>query len=307
MSFDYSVLNKIEKITFELRALYASYGYHQFRMGRFEEYDFYSKAKDLLVSDRIITFTDTNGKLMALKPDVTLSIIKSVKNEAGKLYKLCYNENVYRVSKKTDSFREIMQSGLECIGDIDQKSINEVLLLAAKSLDTISSDYILDISNIDIVTSVVSRITLEKDIAGKLLSLVSEKNVHEIKALLKSEEIDENLANPLVELIGIYGPMGDTLPMIHEFAKKYDVIKEYENLAKSLEIFKGTEYENNIRLDFSIAGNVNYYNGILFEGFVNGIPESVLSGGQYDKLVRRMKKSSGAIGFAVYTDNLERL
>ena len=77
MNFDSSVLRDDEKIIYTLRSLYSSRGYAQYKMSQFEEYDFYVKNKDFLVSDRIITFTDTNGRLMALKPDVTLSIIKS--------------------------------------------------------------------------------------------------------------------------------------------------------------------------------------------------------------------------------------
>ena len=52
---------------------------------------------------------------------------------------------------------------------------------------------------------------------------------------------------------------------------------------------------------------MNYYNGIVFKGFVNGVPTGVLSGGQYDRLMRKMGKRSDAIGFAVYLDQLERL
>ena len=52
-------------------------------MSRFEEYDFYARNKDFLVSDRIITFTDSRGRLLALKPDVTLSIIKSGSDRQG--------------------------------------------------------------------------------------------------------------------------------------------------------------------------------------------------------------------------------
>ena len=58
-------------------SVFESYGYRQFRMSKFEEYDLYVRNKDFLLSDKIITFNDTNGKLMALKPDVTLSIIKN--------------------------------------------------------------------------------------------------------------------------------------------------------------------------------------------------------------------------------------
>ena len=68
------VLTSSEKAVFSLRALYQSYGYTQFKMGKFEEYDLYAGNKDFLVSDNVITFTDTDGKLLALKPDVTLWI-----------------------------------------------------------------------------------------------------------------------------------------------------------------------------------------------------------------------------------------
>ena len=73
MYFDESVLKSDEKVSLTLRSLYAKNGYTRFKMSKFEEYDLYSRNKDFLVSDGVITFTDTNGKLLALKPDVTNS------------------------------------------------------------------------------------------------------------------------------------------------------------------------------------------------------------------------------------------
>ena len=74
---DEKLLKNEEKAIFNLRSLYRRYGYSPFKMSKFEEYDLYVRNKDFLVSDRVITFNDTNGKLMALKPYVTLSIIKN--------------------------------------------------------------------------------------------------------------------------------------------------------------------------------------------------------------------------------------
>ncbi|MBO5926630.1 MAG: hypothetical protein J6Q38_03630, partial [Clostridia bacterium] len=65
------VLSQEEYISLTLRSLYSGMGYQKYRMSKFEEYDLYVKNKDFLVSDSVITFTDTNGKLLALKPDVT--------------------------------------------------------------------------------------------------------------------------------------------------------------------------------------------------------------------------------------------
>ena len=65
-------------------------------------------------------------------------------------------------------------------------------------------------------------------------------------------------------------------------------------------------WADNINIDFSVVSDMNYYNGIIFRGFIDGIPTGVLSGGRYDNLLKKMGKNSGAIGFAVYLDLLER-
>ena len=85
-----SILKTEEKISLELRALYKKYGYLPYKMSKFEEYDLYVQNKDFLVGDGVITFNDTNGKLLALKPDVTLSILKNAGNDGAK-QKVYYN------------------------------------------------------------------------------------------------------------------------------------------------------------------------------------------------------------------------
>ena len=133
MKVDSGILDNTQKNMLALVNLFARYGYAQYKMSKFEAYDLYSKNKGFLVNDSVITFTDTNGKLMALKPDVTLSIVKNADKALKGVEKLYYNESVYRVSKHTASFKEIMQVGVECFGEVDDYHISEVLLLAAKS------------------------------------------------------------------------------------------------------------------------------------------------------------------------------
>ena len=104
-----------EQVAFDLRALYSRYGYSQYKMSKFEEYDLYARNKDFLISENVITFTDLSGKLMALKPDVTLSIVKNTTDQVPWVQKLYYNENVYRTAKGAAGYREIMQTGLEVL------------------------------------------------------------------------------------------------------------------------------------------------------------------------------------------------
>ena len=149
------LLKSEERIVFALRKLYKSFGYLPFQMSRFEEYDLYVRNKEFLLADQVITFPDHSGKLLALKPDVTLSIIKNVQDTPGLIQKLYYNENVYRTDKDSHDFKEILQAGLECVGDLTQFETVEVVLLAAKSLAVMERPFVLDISHMGLLNSIL--------------------------------------------------------------------------------------------------------------------------------------------------------
>ncbi|MBR6676580.1 MAG: ATP phosphoribosyltransferase regulatory subunit [Clostridia bacterium] len=305
MNINDSVLKYDEKTIFALRELYSKYGYSQYKMSKFEEYDLYVRNKDFLISEGVITFNDTNGRLMALKPDVTLSIIKNSKDVSGFVQKLYYNENVYRVSDKTHSFKEIMQVGLECIGDIDDYCISEVLSLAAKSLLTIKKEAVLDISHLGILSAIFDYAGIPEDGRDAIMKSVSEKNPHELLRLCADMGIEPCKAGLIRTIIGIYGKPDEVIDTLRSVLGEVaeNEVDELYKIIKSVD----PGYKDIIRIDFSVIGDIKYYNGIVFKGFVSGVPSSVLSGGQYDRLMKKMMKKSGAIGFAVYLDLLERL
>ncbi|MBQ3417615.1 MAG: ATP phosphoribosyltransferase regulatory subunit [Ruminococcus sp.] len=293
-----------EQYIFTLRELYSKFGYIPYHMGKFEEYDLYSRNKDFLISDSVITFTDTNGKLMALKPDVTLSIIKNNRALSGRTEKLFYNENVYRVAKGTNTFKEIMQAGVECIGDIDSYSIGECLYLAAESLACYRPEelFVLNVSSLDILMSTVRKITEDRGIQNEIIRCVSEKNPHEILSICKENEIDPALSEPLMKLLSLYGKAQTVLPEIKKLCDSIGESQKAEELSRVISVFEGSGLYEHINIDFSVVSDHNYYNGIIFKGYVPNVPGAVLSGGQYDKLMLKMHRKSRAIGFAVYLD-----
>ena len=301
------LLKSEEKAAFDLRALYRSYGYLPFKMSKFEEYDLYVRNKDFLVSDRVITFNDTNGKLMALKPDVTLSIIKNTADVKGVKQKMYYNENVYRVSQRTNQYKEILQAGLECVGDIDSYDLFETVLLAAKSLALISRDFVLDVSHMGILSAVLDEIGGNEQVRRMAASYVADKNRHDLKALCAAEGITEEQTEKLLCFIDIYGNMTEVLERLAPVCQSAEASEALNQLATLAQLLSSTPYANRIRFDFSIVNDMNYYNGVVFRGFLSGICEGVLAGGQYDKLLRRMGRKSGAVGFALYLDLLEEL
>ncbi len=305
MIIDTDNLKYDERAVFLLRSLYSKYGYKQYKMRKFEEYDLYVRNKDFLISDSVITFTDTNGKLMALKPDVTLSIVKNTKDSEGSVQKVYYDENVYRVSKGTHSYKEIKQAGLECIGDIDSYCVCEVLSLAVKSLMTISENCVVDVSDLAILFAVYDYIDLSYEARKKMTSLISDKNTHEMKRLCADMSVSAENTALLEELISYNGTPDEVLPRLKIMADKTGAqaeFAEFESVVSSLD----KELQSKLRIDFSVVSDINYYNGIVFKGFIDKIPDSVLTGGRYDSLMQSMSRKSKAIGFAVYIDMLER-
>ncbi|MBP3919406.1 MAG: ATP phosphoribosyltransferase regulatory subunit [Clostridia bacterium] len=307
MNINDSVLKNEEKAIFGMRSLYRKYGYSQYKMSKFEEYDLYVRNKDFLVSDNIISFTDTNGRLMALKPDVTLSIIKNGSDAAGVVQKVFYDENVYRVSKGSHAFKEIMQVGLECIGAIDNYCIYEVLMLAAESLRSISAECVLDVSHLGIVSAVIDGMNVEEPVRNALLKCIGEKNAHEIAKLCTENSVSEDAKNRLLSLVSTYGDAKTVLPELKALCTDDASAACLDQLMEVVTALEASGCGDVLRIDFSVTSDMNYYNGIVFRGFVRGIPTGILSGGQYDKLMQKMGRKSGAIGFAVYLDMLEDL
>ena len=307
MSISDSVLRNEEKAIFKLRELYSRYGYQRYKVSKFEEYDLYARNKSFLISENILTFTDTDGKLMALKPDVTLSIIKNLGKDEEITHKLYYNENVYRTSASADGFREIMQTGLECIGKIDIYSVCEVILLAQKSLELISEENILDLSHMGFMLGLMDNLGIDGVDADSLIDLVAHKNIPAIRSFCAEKGISDAELDDICKVTSLYAPIKEALEVLRSMVRGEKMRAAYDELSGICEILARSGNIDKIYIDFSTVNDMSYYNGVTFKGFVNGIPDGILSGGRYDRLMRKMGKDSGAIGFAVYLDMLERL
>ena len=295
----------IESILSGLQSLYGRYGYTRYKMNKFEEYDLYAKNKDFLISDSVITFTDLDGKLMALKPDVTLSIVKNTRDEPG-IRKLYYNENVYRVAKGSRSYKEITQVGLEAIGEIDAYCIYEVLKLAAESLSSTGRNCILEISHLGLLSDAISRAGIPQEEQKEVIRRIGEKNLHELSDICNRLGVSQENTMLLSSLSSLYGSAEEVLPRVQSLLGGIVREEELSRFQRILSALSSGKYGSLVRIDFSAVSDPQYYNGFIFKGFSEGIPTAVLSGGQYDSMMKKMKRQSGAIGFAVYLDILEQ-
>ena len=296
-----------EMLAFELRGLYESFGYTTFKMDKFEEYSFYANNKDFLAGDRILTFTNLDGRLMALKPDVTMSIIKNTDVAAGDVRKFYYNENVYRENRNSTTFREIPQIGLECIGSLSDMDIAEVLILAGETLQMVDPAYQLTLSEMTFVEESLAGLGLHGDLYVHLLNLIRRKNPDGIRKVAGEAELPAEDIELLCALPGLYGDVRETVEKARAWART-DVQREaLDRVGELYAVLAKNGMAESVQLDLSMVNDIDYYNGIIFRGHIPGVAASVLGGGQYDRAMKVFGKRGGGIGFALYLSELERM
>ncbi|MCR4563482.1 MAG: ATP phosphoribosyltransferase regulatory subunit [Clostridiales bacterium] len=308
MENEINILSREEELKLELRSIYESHGFKKANVNKFEPYDLYVDNKSFLNTDKIISFMDLDGRVLSLKPDVTLSIVKKMPDEKLKGFmKVYYDEKVVRLPFGSHEYKEISQTGIEILGEIDAYAKVEAVFLALRSLNAIGEPFVLDISHMGFVSGLLDECDTTDEEKKTLNSFIFSKNTHELESELKKLNIPENLKKSIETIPLLYGPFESTLERAKSLAlgeTSLNALKELENLYNSV---KFNSLSKNISLDFSIVNDIDYYNGIIFQGYIKGLSKIVLKGGNYDFLTKKMGKQSGAIGFAVYTDELSRL
>lgn len=305
MEFSLANLQPKERASFALRALYEAAGCRKYHMGRFEEYGLYQANRSFLSSEQVITFTDLDGRLLALKPDVTLSIAKTAQPAPGETLRYYYHENVYRPSAESHTFKEISQMGLEMLGAVGEAQVQQAVCLAARSLDALGADWVLEVSHMGYLFGLFDALGVPDAARAKLLEKLREKNAHELRAAAGAAGLADAAADILCSVLSLCGSYADTLAKAAALCRNDAMraaVAELEALAVPLEKAGGV-----IRLDMTLAGEMEYYNGLVFQGYLKALPRPLLKGGRYDLLMQKFTPGAGAIGFAVYLDELDRL
>lgn len=303
-----AVLPRDERLQLTLRAIYEQYGYKRADVNKFEPYDLYVDNKSFLNTDKIISFMDLDGRLLSLKPDVTLSIVKKMPDGRQRGFmKVYYNEKVVRLPFGSHEYKEINQTGIELLGDIDEYSKVEAVTLALKSLEAIEKPFVLDISHMGFVSGLLDEEKISFENKKKINEFIFQKNSHELKKLLDTLNIDETLKGKISAIPLLYGPFEETLEKAKLLAVGDTAVNALGELERLFASLKNNPLSKHMSLDFSIVNDLEYYNGIIFQGYIKGLSQIVLKGGNYDFLTKRMGKQGGAIGFAVYTDFLTRM
>lgn len=288
----------------KLEHVFESFGYKEIMTPCIEFYQVYQTAFGKVEDEEIFKFFDQEGKILSLRTDMTVPIARVCAtkfNTKEGPFRFRYSSNVYKVRQSFGGKRsEVMDCGVECIG-LDSSSDIEVLNLAILVMEEIGAKYTLEIGNTNFFKSACKELNLDKEAANKLADLIDRKSMVELKKYVQSLELPEQACTFFTELPWVTGGQ-EALDQAKELSFSETQKEEVEKLQKLYNDLQALGYSDVITFDFGKVPHLDYYTGIIFSGYVEGVGVSVLSGGRYDRLLSKFGRDLPAIGFSVKID-----
>jgi ATP phosphoribosyltransferase regulatory subunit len=233
-----------------------------------------------------------SGEVGVLRPDFTAQVARMVSARMSALQRplrIAYEGVIARAADPLGrglSARELFQSGIELIGSSELAADIEVLSLGAECFRAVGKKVTIDLGHSGIVEALV-------DPSADLLAVG--------RALAAKDSARVRLLAPELEvLLDLYG---DARILAHArielkdaSARVHTALDELERLATAV---ASAHPEVALTFDLGERRSLDYYTGPFFAGYVQGASDAVMSGGRYDRLLRRFGRDEPAVGLAI--------
>ena len=275
-----------------------------------EFYDVFSLPRHGLPQENMYKLVDRKGRLMAVKPDLTMPIARVActrLREHPLPLRLFYNQSAYRINPADSGHSdEVDQIGIELIGAGERRADFETLVLAIRSMENCGlSGYRIEIGHIGIFNALTARLGLSPDQKEDLRELIMSKNYPELNDRMEQMR-DMQTAAALRQLPALFGG-AEVLDQLGSLIDDPAINEVIEYLRLLLKDLKELGVDNHVSLDLGIVGRNEYYTGIVFQGYTEGIGDTVLTGGRYDTLLSDYGIDLPAIGFGIDVDAVARV
>jgi len=261
-----------------MRNVARNWGYGEVVTPTFEHLDLFTLKSGEGIVEELYNFTDKGGREITLRPELTAPVMRLYVNELqpfSKPLKLFYFENCFRYERpQKGRFREFWQFGVELIGSGKPDSDAEVIALADALLKAVGVKGDMKLGNLTVIRTLLKG--LEPEIVSKFMRLIDKKEYAGLEALLEEIGAEEQLKSDLSRLIKLEGK--DILPDVKEIVGDILELASFEKTLKLLDAY-GVDYS----LDFGIARGLDYYTGMVFEVYAEGLgaQKQVCGGGSY--------------------------
>lgn len=285
-----------------LRQEFLKNGFLEVETPSFEYYDVFSKGIGAYMEEHMIKFIDNQGRILALRPDLTVPIARmaALALPPEEKHRLFYIQNAFGVSDYSIGQRsEFTQAGVEYLGKAGSGADAEIAALAIKCLlKTGLKDFKLDMGQVGFFKGIVQDAGLEEECVEELRSLIDSKNTVELEYKLSALALPQELKEKLLALPGLFGG-GEVLKKARELSDTPACQAAIDNLEEVYEALLAFGYGDYLSLDLGMLHKLNYYSGVIFRGISQEMGFPLLSGGRYDGLNGEFGTERPAVGFAL--------
>lgn len=288
--------------------LFIKYGYEEVITPTFEIMDVVETGTGGRMREQLFLFMDRDGAILSLRPEMTVSIARLAAThleDASFPQRLFYMGNVYRhVQPQVAQYREFEQVGIEMLGASGPWADAEVISIAVKLLQTLGlEDFKVSLNNIGIFNSLLEASRLSEPEKVLIRRLVENKDLVELERLLDKLAIPDELKETIAKLPVLHGDLNiiDQLPYLEKQPETEAAVNE---LIKIYNILREYKVNKHIVVDMGVIRALNYYTGVVFEGYSSKLGYGLLGGGRYDRLMEQFGMPRPATGFAL---GMERL
>ena len=289
-------------------SVFAAWSYEEVITPSVDYYDLFEQGMGQPEAQRGFRFTDNDGRLLALRPDVTSSVARmaaTLLSERARPLRFCYAAPVFRQQPQSHAEwrRENTQLGCELIGVGGHAADLEVLRLATEILSRLDLDssYCITINNVEIFNGVAAHLELAAPAREELRRLIDTRETAELQRFLQNYANDEGRAflQP-TQLTGKQNVIRAARKVITN-PRSVAALDSLEELWTAIETHGLAEH---FEIDLSDVSSLDYYTGLSLKVFVHGAGTSVGRGGRYDGLTGNFGRAEPAVGFVLNLDAL---
>lgn len=291
-------LNLIKR---KLEDRFAAEGYTAVQSAALEYYDTYAEIKNKIPQNKMFKLTDSDGSLLVLRPDMTLSVARMLATKAIPEYtKLCYFSNVWRYAETGGfSIREIYQAGVENPGVSNAFSDAQTIAFAIECLSELGlKDFIVDIGHVGYFKGILEESGLDEETVEQVRLYINAKDSVSAAALLKLHDAPRKTVTALSALPTLFGGV-EVLSRAEKYTDNPTALRALQRLKEIYTLLEGFGVEKHVTFDLGTVKDLSYYSGVVFTGLTKVIGSPVLSGGRYDNLADDFGKHIPAVGFAI--------
>ncbi|NJD76971.1 MAG: histidine--tRNA ligase [Candidatus Methanoperedens sp.] len=284
-----------------LREVAVHWGYGEIKTPTFEHIELFTLKSGEGILGEIYNFKDKGDREIALRPELTAPVVRMYVEElqkSPKPLKFFYFDNCFRYERpQKGRFREFFQFGVEIIGSIRPEAEAEVIAMAVEMLKMAGVTGDLHVGHLGIVRSLLKDILPEHQ--GKIMRLVDKKDEKGLEDFLDEINAPDDMRGKLFRLIGLRGI--NAVHEARELVGDIGAISQFDALLSLLDVY-GLEYQ----VDLGIARGLDYYTGMVFEIYCDGLgaQNQVCGGGSYRLAQLFGGEDTPSTGYAIGFDRI---